>query len=905
METGTLHVVATSEAIAELDRLGDEIAELAAHLDAATARLLELIREFDARGGWNHGFRSCAHWLGYRAGIALGAAREHVRVARALGSPRLADALARGELSYSKVRALTRVATPEPEEQLLAVGRAGTACHVERIVRGWRRVDRIAEARDNTRRQKARALHVYQDEDGMVVIRGRLTPEQGAVVMQALAAAGEALYQRTRTTSTPSWPEDVPAGTSSMEQQRADALTLLAEAALHHSLDPGAPGERYQVVVHVDAAVLADAEAPGQSVLDRGTHVPAETSQRLACDATRVIMRHDPDGRIVEVGARTRTIPPAIRRALHHRDGGCRFPGCGLPCGQGHHLRHWAHGGPTTLSNLAMLCRHHHRAVHEEGYKVENSRRHTALQETGRATATRCTAAASGPPRSRRGAARDERSVGSSAARANNVPRLAGRTPRRRVGDRRLASAGREAALSIRSMHDGLMYSSARAPIRTEDAMARKQSAPATKPVNAESLDPRHRWDRPLQAPGHMQVDFEERVDFRRLNAYRLARVRQALAGSGLGALLVFDQYNIRYISSTVIGEWARDKLTRWSLLTGTGEPWVWDFGSAARHHRLYAPWIPQKQSLAGMVGMRGAVSPKAGLFKQAAKEIKDILKAEGVADMPLGIDLVEPPFLFELQNVGIEVRDGQQVMLEARMIKSQDELTLLNMAAAMVDGVYQDIYEALKPGVRENEIVALATKRLYEMGSDCVEAINSISGERCSPHPHNFTDRIIRPGDQAFFDIIMSFTGYRTCYYRTFNVGKATRAQSDAYKKARQWMDEAIALIKPGVGTDKIARAFPKAPEIGFESEMAAFGLNFCHGIGLGLHERPIISRLNSFDDPMELEAGMMFAVETYCPATDGVSAARIEEEVIVTPAGAQIITLFPANELPIANRY
>ena len=199
------------------------------------------------------------------------------------------------------------------------------------------------------------------------------------------------------------------------------------------------------------------------------------------------------------------------------------------------------------------------------------------------------------------------------------------------------------------------------------------------------------------------------------------------------------------------------------------------------------------------MVGMRGAVSPKAGLFKKAAQEIRDILKAEGVAGMPLGIDVVEPPFLFALQEAGLEIRDGQQVMLEARMLKSQDELTLLNMAAAMVDGVYQDIFEALKPGARENEIVALANKRLYEMGSDNVEAINAISGERCSPHPHNFTDRIIRPGDQAFFDIIMSFVGYRTCYYRTFSVGKATQPQLDAYKKAREWMDEAIALIKPG----------------------------------------------------------------------------------------------------------
>ena len=428
---------------------------------------------------------------------------------------------------------------------------------------------------------------------------------------------------------------------------------------------------------------------------------------------------------------------------------------------------------------------------------------------------------------------------------------------------------------------------------------------PSPRPVTADDIDPRYRWDRPLQAPGHMQVDFEERVDFRRLHAYRLGRARQALSRSGLGAVLTFDQYNIRYLSGTVIGEWARDKLTRWCLLTGNGEPWVWDFGSAARHHKLYASWIPEKQSLAGLVGLRGAVSPKAGLFKKAAQEIRDILRAEGVGDLPLGIDVVEPPFLFALQELGLQIRDGQQVMLEARMLKSQDELTLLNMAAAMVDGVYQDIFEALKPGARENEIVALANKRLYEMGSDNVEAINAISGERCSPHPHNFTDRIIRPGDQAFFDIIMSFVGYRTCYYRTFSVGKATRPQQNAYKKAREWMDEAIALIKPGVATDKIARAFPKASEIGFETEMAAFGLNFCHGIGLGLHERPIISRLNSFDDPMELQAGMMFAVETYCPASDGVSAARIEEEVVLAPDGAKVISLYPAQELPVANEY
>ena len=344
-----------------LDRLGDEIAELSAHLDVATARLLDLIREFDARGGWNTGFRSCAAWLSWRVGLDPGAARERVRVARALETlPRLAQALARGELSYAKVRALTRVATPETEERLVAVGRAGTAEHVERIVRGWRRVDRIAEAREEARRHQSRALHVYPDEDGMVILRGRLAPEVGAVLVQALAAAREALSQG-----------NVAAEPPTMAQQQADALALVAETALRHGIDPGASAERYQVVVHVDAPALADPDQPGQSVLADGTHVSAETSRRLACDASRVVMRHGLDGRVVEVAARTRTIPPALRRALHHRDHGCRFPGCGRRFGQGHHIRHWAQGGPTTLSNLALLCRRHHRAVHEEGYQLD------------------------------------------------------------------------------------------------------------------------------------------------------------------------------------------------------------------------------------------------------------------------------------------------------------------------------------------------------------------------------------------------------------------------------------------------------------------------------------------------------------------------------------------------------
>jgi Xaa-Pro dipeptidase len=447
-----------------------------------------------------------------------------------------------------------------------------------------------------------------------------------------------------------------------------------------------------------------------------------------------------------------------------------------------------------------------------------------------------------------------------------------------------------------------------RATTKAKTTKVKSTKAKAAEPtiVRPDDIDPRHRWDRPLQAPGHSQVDFEERVDFRRLHNYRLARTREALANSGgLGALLSFDQHNIRYTTSTVIGEWARDKLLRYSLITGNGDPYVWDFGSAAKHHRLHAPWLRTSHCRAGLLGMRGACGGDRKLVRDAAAEIKAILDEEGVGDMPLGVDVVEPPMLFELQRLGIEVRDGQQAMLRAREVKNIDELTLLNMAAAMVDGVYQDIAEALKPGVKESDIVALASSRLYEMGSDCVEAVNSISGERCSPHPHNFTDRLIRPGDQAFFDIIHSFIGYRTCYYRTFGVGRATPAQRTAYRKAREWMDRTIELLKPGMSSDTVAHALPTAEEIGFPSEMDAFGLNFCHGLGLGLHERPLISRVTSFREPLELKVGMVFAVETYCPATDGVSAARIEEEVVLTPEGAKIITLYPAEDLPVANPY
>jgi Xaa-Pro aminopeptidase len=410
---------------------------------------------------------------------------------------------------------------------------------------------------------------------------------------------------------------------------------------------------------------------------------------------------------------------------------------------------------------------------------------------------------------------------------------------------------------------------------------------------------------RPLPAPGHMGVDYEQRVDFGRLRDYRVARATAALEASECGAFLLFDFYNIRYTTQTWIGGALGDKMIRYALLVRGREPVLWDFGSAVKHHKAYSPWIPEENYRAGFLGFRGAVAPSVGLMETAVAEIKSLLVEAGVADLPVGVDLVEPPFLFEMQRQGLTVVDAQQHMLDARVIKSTDEITLLTQAVAMVDGVYQDIVEALKPGVRENEIVALANQRLYAMGSDQVEAVNAISGERCNPHPHNFTDRLIRPGDQAFFDIIHSYNGYRTCYYRTFAVGSSTAPQRAAYQQAREWMDRGIDGIRAGVGTDEVAALLPRAEDFGFDSEMEAFGLQFAHALGLGLHERPIISRLNSMKEPVELQVGMVFALETYCPASDGYSAARIEEEIVITDDGPVVLTLFPAQDLMVTNPY
>ncbi len=407
-----------------------------------------------------------------------------------------------------------------------------------------------------------------------------------------------------------------------------------------------------------------------------------------------------------------------------------------------------------------------------------------------------------------------------------------------------------------------------------------------------------------LHTYGTMAVDWEERVRLDRLREERLARISRLLAESSLGALLCFDMTNIRYITATHIGTWAQDKLNRFCLLPQHDEPIMWDFGSAARHHQLYNPWLADGRSRAGISTLRGAMSPESGRAENVAEKIRVELEQRGLLGEPVGVDAIEPPVLFALQKAGIDVVDGQQLMQQARVIKTRDEVTLLNQACAMVDAAYEELYRAMKPGMRENECVGLVNKVLYDMGSEFVEGVNAISGERCNPHPHVYTDRALRPGDPAYFDILHSFMGYRTCYYRTFAVASGSRALVDAYKRCRYYLDAAIELIRPGATTGEVVSVWPRAQEFGFGDEEAAFALQFGHGVGLSIWEKPIFSRLVSVDHPEEIREGMVFALETFWPASDGWSAARIEEQLVVTADGCEVITRFPAEDLMIAGK-
>jgi Xaa-Pro aminopeptidase len=395
---------------------------------------------------------------------------------------------------------------------------------------------------------------------------------------------------------------------------------------------------------------------------------------------------------------------------------------------------------------------------------------------------------------------------------------------------------------------------------------------------------------------GTMALDWEQGVSYPRLIQDRINKAQKSIKDSKLGAVLAFDFDNIRYMTSTHIGEWCRDKMNRYALMPEEGKPFLFDPALPAK--RISSPWMEERME-PPISNMCGSLPPAMKVQDGFAKQIKRILTSYGVEKEPLGVDLIELNMLKALEKEGIQVVDGKQAMLDAREIKTADEVELLKVAAGMVDATYEDIARAIRPGVRENELVAIANHRLYSLGSERVECVNSVSGGRGKPHCHTFADRIIQPGDMIFLDIMHSFNGYRTCYYRTFICGKPNKYQTEAYEKCSKWVSDAIDVIKPGVTTADVCAVWPEAKVFGYKNEDEAYLLQYGHGIGLSLWERPILSRRFCFDHPTQIKEGMVFAVECWLGAEDGSGAARIEEEVVVTKDGCEIITNYPSDHL------
>jgi Xaa-Pro aminopeptidase len=405
------------------------------------------------------------------------------------------------------------------------------------------------------------------------------------------------------------------------------------------------------------------------------------------------------------------------------------------------------------------------------------------------------------------------------------------------------------------------------------------------------------RYNRPhaTAAFGTQAKDWERGIDYDRLFKARLKRAQDAIRAAGLGAVICFNFDNIRYVTGTHVGEWARDKFMRYALCGTEGAPLLWDPAAPAK--RISSPWIADNVA-APISTMQGGLPPWMNVQDDFARQIRKALADRGIAGQPVGIDVMELPMLRALEAAGVEVVDGQQAMLDAREIKTEDEIQLLKLASSMVDATYVDIARAIRPGTRENELVAIANDRLFRLGSERVECVNSVSGPRGRPHSHTFSDRIIQPGDMVFLDIMHSFNGYRTCYYRTFICGEPNKHQIDAYEGASKWLSDSIDKVRPGVTIDEIAQVWPDATDFGYRDEAEAFLLQYGHGIGLSLWERPIISkRYRGQNKP--LQEGMVFALETWKGAADGSGAARIEEEVVVTKDGCEIITNFPSDRL------
>ena len=400
---------------------------------------------------------------------------------------------------------------------------------------------------------------------------------------------------------------------------------------------------------------------------------------------------------------------------------------------------------------------------------------------------------------------------------------------------------------------------------------------------------------------GMMATDVERRIDFDAMRAYRLARAREQMEKYDLGALLCFDNDNIRYITSTNLAEWARGKYVRWCVLPRGGDPVLFEIGTAAIVKRELCPWLKPENIRPSSPWMRGAnVEPaNRALEACAVEEVKAILTQHHAAGLPVGVDEMDVYLLEALQAAGLRVANAYDAMFDARLVKSADELKLIEVSASLVDGVYAQLVDFIKPGVRENEVVAKIAGWLIEHGVDRISGLNCASGPRSNPHPHDFSDRLIRPDELVFIDIMSHYLGYATCYYRTFAVTRATQKQRDIYQRTYDWLQASIDVVRPGVTTADIAAAWPSAKELGYANETDAFALAVGHGIGLSHHEKPWISRAYSLEHPMPIEAGMHFALETFYG--EGDDGARIESQIIVTPDGHKVITKWPCEALKV----
>lgn len=400
---------------------------------------------------------------------------------------------------------------------------------------------------------------------------------------------------------------------------------------------------------------------------------------------------------------------------------------------------------------------------------------------------------------------------------------------------------------------------------------------------------------------GTMATDVEQRIDFDAMRKYRLQRAREQMEKYDLGALLCFDLDNIRYITSTHLAEWTRGKYFRWCVLPRDGEPVLFEVGTAAVVKRELCPWLKPENIRVSTPWNRGAnVRPvNVELSRSAIAEIKAILGEHNVADMPVGVDEMDMYLLEALQDAGLRIVNGYDALFDARIIKSPDELKIIELSASLVDGVYAQLVDFIRPGVRENEVVAKIYGWLVEHGVDRISGINCVSGPRSNPHPHDYSDRMIRPGDLVFIDIMSHYLGYATCYYRTFAVTRATQRQKDVYKRAYDWLQASIEVVRPGITTADIAAQWPSARELGYADEKEAFALAVGHGIGLSHHEKPWISRMYSLDHPVPVEPRMHFALETFYGEED--DGARIESQIIVTENGHKVITKWPCEELMV----